>query len=174
MFRASDGAKLLVSFSEVYFPAAAQYDEYGLPHYQAVYVTTPGTDPSVFWGCCFYIYMRMFQLIRMFCSIFVSVFITRILPETDPLFGEKTRHLQAGNTWGFETGHQARARFNERHPDFISREICEGFKQPLISFRSNRKKKISCPKWKYAIRHSERSQPILFPVPSRYLSLQMM
>lgn len=41
MFRASDGAKLLVSFSEVYFPAPAQYDDYGHPHFQAVYVTTP-------------------------------------------------------------------------------------------------------------------------------------
>ncbi|XP_051974965.1 von Hippel-Lindau-like protein [Xyrauchen texanus] len=41
IFRASDGAKLLANFSEIYFPTPAEYDEYGNPAYQTVYVTAP-------------------------------------------------------------------------------------------------------------------------------------
>ncbi|KAI2665454.1 von Hippel-Lindau disease tumor suppressor [Labeo rohita] len=41
IFRASDGAKLLANLSEVYFPTPVQYDEFGYPRYQPVYVTAP-------------------------------------------------------------------------------------------------------------------------------------
>ncbi|KAK9975849.1 hypothetical protein ABG768_021081 [Culter alburnus] len=41
IFRAPDGAKLLANLSEVYFPTQAQYEEYGHPRYQPVYVTAP-------------------------------------------------------------------------------------------------------------------------------------
>ncbi|XP_016430192.1 von Hippel-Lindau-like protein [Sinocyclocheilus rhinocerous] len=41
IFRASDGAKLLANLNEVYFPTPAQYEEYGYPRYQPVYVTAP-------------------------------------------------------------------------------------------------------------------------------------
>uniref|UniRef100_A0A8C1CM31 von Hippel-Lindau disease tumour suppressor beta domain-containing protein n=1 Tax=Cyprinus carpio carpio TaxID=630221 RepID=A0A8C1CM31_CYPCA len=39
IFRASDGAKLMANLSEVYFPTPAQFEEYGYPRYQPVYVT---------------------------------------------------------------------------------------------------------------------------------------
>ncbi|XP_067282995.1 von Hippel-Lindau-like protein [Pseudorasbora parva] len=41
IFRAPDGAKLLANLSEVYFPTQVEYEEYGYPRYQPVYVTTP-------------------------------------------------------------------------------------------------------------------------------------
>ncbi|XP_073694149.1 von Hippel-Lindau-like protein [Garra rufa] len=41
IFRSSDGAKLLANLNEVYFPTPAQYEEYGYPRYQRVYVTAP-------------------------------------------------------------------------------------------------------------------------------------
>ncbi|XP_043093040.1 von Hippel-Lindau-like protein [Puntigrus tetrazona] len=41
IFRASDGAKLLVNNSEVYFPTPVQYDEHGHPRFQPVFVTDP-------------------------------------------------------------------------------------------------------------------------------------
>lgn len=45
IFRASDGAKLLVNHSEVYFPTQAQYED-GYPLYQSVCVTAPGASSS--------------------------------------------------------------------------------------------------------------------------------
>ncbi|XP_055045611.2 von Hippel-Lindau-like protein [Misgurnus anguillicaudatus] len=41
VFRASDGAKLLVNLSEVYFPTPAEYEEHGNPLYKPVYITAP-------------------------------------------------------------------------------------------------------------------------------------
>uniref|UniRef100_A0A9J7WWD1 von Hippel-Lindau disease tumor suppressor n=2 Tax=Cyprinus carpio carpio TaxID=630221 RepID=A0A9J7WWD1_CYPCA len=41
IFRASDGAKMLVNLSEVYFPTPVQYEGFGYPRYQPVYVTAP-------------------------------------------------------------------------------------------------------------------------------------
>lgn len=41
IFRASDGAKLLVNLSEVYFPTPVQYEVDGYPRSQPVYVTAP-------------------------------------------------------------------------------------------------------------------------------------
>ncbi|TRY57526.1 hypothetical protein DNTS_023479 [Danionella cerebrum] len=50
MFRASDGAKLLVNLGEVYFPTPAQFEDSGYPRFQPVYVTAPVYTLQ---ECCF-------------------------------------------------------------------------------------------------------------------------
>uniref|UniRef100_A0A9J7Y1I8 von Hippel-Lindau disease tumor suppressor n=1 Tax=Cyprinus carpio carpio TaxID=630221 RepID=A0A9J7Y1I8_CYPCA len=51
IFRASDGAKMLVNLSEVYFPTPVQYEGFGYPRYQPVYVTAPGARQCFFLRC---------------------------------------------------------------------------------------------------------------------------
>lgn len=85
---------------------------------------------------------------------FISVLITRILHTVNQEYGEKRRHLQAGNPRGVEKGAQPWPWSTERHSDFRCQKSNKWFK--LTDFNQTEAELIYdvMLKWKYAEAHT--------------------